>query len=1048
MQVARRSVLTLSVILAGSLALSGFYLRWVRNRNPLGDLAAAVGSTMDFEPRLTGGFLPADHTSGHRSAGSATPDLGPDARIAIAQIEKRAHTDTQHAVLEALGVARLVEGDVDRSIATLEEAALTGDAPAWSDLSAAYLVKAQRTPARRIEYFARGLDAASHSLGLHPSDEARFNRALAIEAFSPYAGPLSAWTEYLQTEKNPQWISVARRHVVNTRSAESEGPTWEARRRALRQHLADADRPAIDETVRLFPEAALEFVDQDLILEWARAESAGISDRAAAALRQADILAQAIHEATQDPMARDSVRVIQAARRGPRSARLTLADAHLSYARAVQKFRADDYAGAMTAVETALRGFRGSRSPHWALAALQNATILFQQRDLGDSDQQLNAIEAFARRHEYATLLGRVLQQRGLTQSKQWRLTEALEAFRAAASCFEKAGEREHAAAVYSLIADALRSLGERHESWEYIGKTLDGLPHIRTPLRRYLILFNASLFASSQDLLEPALVFQNAALREATARGGGTVVEALTERATILARRHDNDGARRDVQEARRRLGPLPDGPLKRYQEAEMAELAAELRQTDQESLIAGLQHAVAFFSKAEPTFVPRLHLALARAHAAGGALDAAETSFAQGIAQLEGQQSRLGDDALKISYFDESWSLFPEMIDFQVSLRHDMTTAFEYAERSRARSLLHDVRPLRLNEIQDTLPESVALLYYVTLPNRLLIWTITKTGYHLTERAIRREDLSRLISRYRSEVVDAGAATSVAETLYDELIRPVVRAVPSNATLVIIADGELQRLPFAALRNPTTARYLIEERTLVWSPSATFFARALPRLRELANHRIESALLIGNPISSHDAAFALPPLPGAEAEAAASAAFYPRNEVLTGYAATKQRFVGSAAGYELVHFGGHAVANAEYPLLSWLSFSPDADTGQSASLFAYEISRIRFSRTRLVVLAACSTAAGAISRGEGVVSVARPFLAAGVPVVIASQWDVDDQATARLFREFHRFLAESQDEVWALRAAQLALLRSRDPQLTAPRSWGAFLALGTTLR
>jgi CHAT domain-containing protein len=1004
---------------------------------------------MDFEPRLTGGFLPADQTSGHRSAGSATADLGPDARIAMAQIEKRAHTDAQHAVLEALGVARLVAGDVDRSIATLEEAALTDDAPAWSDLSAAYLVKAQRTPTRRIEYFARGLEAASHSLGLRLSDEARFNRALAIEALSPYAGPLSAWTEYLQTEKNRQWISVARRHVVNTPSTVNASPAWEARRRALPQHLADADRPAIDETVTLFPEAALEFFDQDLILEWARAESAGISDRAAAALRQAEILAEAIHEATQDSMARDSVRVIRTARRGPRSARRTLADAHLSYARAVQELRADDYAGAMTAVDAAVREFRVSRSPNWALAALQSATILFQRRDLGGSEQQLVAIEVFARRHEYPTLLGRVLQQRGLTLSKQWRLSEALEAFRAAASCFEKAGEREHAAAVYSLIADALRSLGEHHESWEYIGKTLDGLPQIRTPLRRYLILFNASLFASSQDLFEPALVFQNAALREATARGGGAVVEALTERAKILARRHDHEGARRDLEEARRRLSPLPDGPLKRYHEADMAELAAELRQTDQESLIAGLQNAVAFFSKAEPTFVPRLHLALARAQAAGGALDAAETSFAQGIAQLEGQQSRLGDDALKISYFDESWSLFPEMIEFQVGVRHDMTAAFEYAERSRARSLLHDLRPLRLGEIQDNLPESVALLYYVTLPHQLLIWTITKAGHQLTEQAVRREDLSRQISRYRSEVIDGGAAgASVAATLYDELIRPVVRRLPLNATLVIIADGELQRLPFATLRNPTTARYLIEERTLMWSPSATFFARALPRLRELANHRIDSALLIGNPISSEDPSLALPPLPGAEAEAIASAAFYQRHDVLTGYAATKQKFVESAAGYELVHFGGHAVANSDYPLLSWLSFSSEGDTGRSASLFAYEISRIRFSRTRLVVLAACSTAAGAVSRGEGVMSVGRPFLAAGVPLVIASQWDVDDQATARIFREFHRLLAESQDEVLALRAAQLALLRSRDAQLTAPRSWGAFLALGTTLR
>jgi CHAT domain-containing protein len=94
----------------------------------------------------------------------------------------------------------------------------------------------------------------------------------------------------------------------------------------------------------------------------------------------------------------------------------------------------------------------------------------------------------------------------------------------------------------------------------------------------------------------------------------------------------------------------------------------------------------------------------------------------------------------------------------------------------------------------------------------------------------------------------------------------------------------------------------------------------------------------------------------------------------VLTGQLATKERFVQAAPGADVVHFGGHALANPDYPSLSRLVFADKA--GVEQSLFAHEISRMKFQRTRVVVLAACSTAAGAVSRGEGVVSVARPFL------------------------------------------------------------------------
>jgi CHAT domain-containing protein len=99
---------------------------------------------------------------------------------------------------------------------------------------------------------------------------------------------------------------------------------------------------------------------------------------------------------------------------------------------------------------------------------------------------------------------------------------------------------------------------------------------------------------------------------------------------------------------------------------------------------------------------------------------------------------------------------------------------------------------------------------------------------------------------------------------------------------------------------------------------------------------------------------------------------------------------------------------------------------------------------RTRVVVLAACRTGAGAVSRVEGALSLGRPFLALGVPDVVAALWDIDDSLSRRFFVSFHRGLLAEGDPVVALRKAQIAFLRSGDRSLAHPSSWAAFICMG----
>lgn len=84
---------------------------------------------------------------------------------------------------------------------------------------------------------------------------------------------------------------------------------------------------------------------------------------------------------------------------------------------------------------------------------------------------------------------------------------------------------------------------------------------------------------------------------------------------------------------------------------------------------------------------------------------------------------------------------------------------------------------------------------------------------------------------------------------------------------------------------------------------------------------------------------------------------------------------------------------------------------------------------RTDLTVLSACQTGQGKFVRGEGVMSLARSFMFAGSARVIASLWNVDDDATALLMKEFYREWATGRGTAQALRLAQNAV---RDHEVT----------------
>jgi CHAT domain-containing protein len=127
------------------------------------------------------------------------------------------------------------------------------------------------------------------------------------------------------------------------------------------------------------------------------------------------------------------------------------------------------------------------------------------------------------------------------------------------------------------------------------------------------------------------------------------------------------------------------------------------------------------------------------------------------------------------------------------------------------------------------------------------------------------------------------------------------------------------------------------------------------------------------------------------------------------------------------------------------WSAGGNATDEANDGILQIHEIYKMDLAHMHLVVLSACQTAIEQQYSGEGAVSVARPFIAARVPLVVATLWPVDSSGSERLMTRFHRYRKrEKLPTAGALQQAQLDILGDSNQGLRHPYYWAAFTIIG----
>ena len=236
----------------------------------------------------------------------------------------------------------------------------------------------------------------------------------------------------------------------------------------------------------------------------------------------------------------------------------------------------------------------------------------------------------------------------------------------------------------------------------------------------------------------------------------------------------------------------------------------------------------------------------------------------------------------------------------------------ALTYAEQSRSRTLLEavsrtaDAKPSVPSEVRSQLPPAIALVYYAVLDDSVLGWVVQHDKISFFRRSIRESELARLIADSRAMHDRSPRHSESLKRLYDEFDPPGAIDLRSHQALAIVPDRVLHTLPFAALIDRTTGRYLIQDYAVAITPSMGIFLESA----RLATPRLDSAMVVGNPRLS-DPDLRLPDLAAAEDEAREIASLYQKADLLTGPDATKESFLDRLGRQQVVHFAGHAISN-----------------------------------------------------------------------------------------------------------------------------------------
>lgn len=261
----------------------------------------------------------------------------------------------------------------------------------------------------------------------------------------------------------------------------------------------------------------------------------------------------------------------------------------------------------------------------------------------------------------------------------------------------------------------------------------------------------------------------------------------------------------------------------------------------------------------------------------------------------------------------------------------------------------------------------------------------------------------------------------------LYEHMFRPVERDLEGKDQIFVTSVGSLTYLPFGALirDDSEVIEYAVQRYNIGVLPSLFHYGLVV----DYEESYLADVLFIADPDGS---------LPGARQEVKSiSEQMYDGKVILEGEEATLNAVDEYAPESRIIHFATHGVLNEESPADSYLLLA------DQRRLSVVDISTMDLGQTDIVVLSACESGVG--TSGLEYATLARAFAHAKVPSVLASYWEVHDEATRMLMTNFYGALQENPDIDYfaALSQAQRAMI-AEGGKASHPSAWSGFSIFG----
>ncbi|KAK3739506.1 hypothetical protein QZH41_005058 [Actinostola sp. cb2023] len=428
----------------------------------------------------------------------------------------------------------------------------------------------------------------------------------------------------------------------------------------------------------------------------------------------------------------------------------------------------------------------------------------------------------------------------------------------------------------------------------------------------------------------------------------------------------------------------------------------------------------------------------------------------------------NNIRNDEFKISIFDDTFIRTYRTLTLSLIQRNDwVTEALLVSERGRARALedllftKYSINqdntsrndPISYNAVEQMASRLCIVFYMLDADSRLqCTWVvepknpfehyqlideaalkgIVESAFGLKVREVQCEDrvIHTVEHQEKPDEVDESAKPRcvLEEELYDDdyarpleclykaLISPLLHKLTKDE-IVIIPDGPLFNVPFAALQDPDTGSFLSETKCIRLAPSLT----SLKALQESPAdfHSKAGALIIGNPqvgeVMFRGKKREIPGLPCAEKEAQMIGKLLGVKPFI-GPQATKEAIKQNLReGVAIIHFAAHGTTHGEIFLTPSTTGSLPNEQDYILTMKDVQESGVR---PQLVVLSCCHSGRGDV-KAEGVVGMSRAFLAAGARAVVASLWAIADEATMVFMEKFYKHLKEGESASKSLQQA-----------------------------